>query len=438
MMELALLSLAPAAGLLAAYPRRTWGAVAVAVAAGLGSIAACLLCGPGERRLAAAVGLWSVAGALYAIHLCRREVQDCGHVHEKVRQLKVRRVETAKAAAEARAQGEETQRSHKESAALYAMVKGLSAALSWEEIKPRLETAVDQYLGVADFALYVAGRPPRSTWRVDRGGSRAEDDFQPLASRNLASSPGGAWVTLGRRLQEAALSPWQAHVLDRPERALCVPVIDNAELLGVFYVRLPDAADPRALLAKASAFAGEVAFAFRRVKLFQEMERLSEIDGVTGVHRRGAFDERLGEEVVRARTFKTTFCLMLLDIDHFKSLNDRYGHPFGDQVLRRIGEILNHSFYETDFVARYGGEEFGVILPRAQYDGARRKAEAVRNAIEFESFPIALETVRVTVSIGLAHFPRDAAAPEELFSQADLALYRAKSLGRNRVVEFTG
>ncbi|MFA6317988.1 MAG: GGDEF domain-containing protein [Elusimicrobiota bacterium] len=424
MLELALLSLAPSAGLLAAYPRRVWGAAAAAVVALLGSAAALLLYAPGDRLRALGVGLWSVAGAVYAIHLSLRESREHAHLHEKVVQLRGRRVEAAKAAAEARVRSEETQRLHKESTALYAMVKGLSAAISWDEIKPRLEAAVDQYLGVTDFALYVAG-------------VRGEDDFQPLAGRNLAGSPGGSWATLGRRLQESALSPWQAHVLDRPEKALCVPVLDNAELLGVLYVRLSASADPRTLLAKASAFAGEVGFAFRRVKLFQEMERLSQIDGLTGVHRRGSFDERLHDEAVRARTFKTTFCLLILDIDHFKSLNDRYGHPFGDQVLRRIGEILNHSFYETDFVARYGGEEFAVVLPRAQYDGARRKAEAVRNAIESEKFPIALETIQVTVSIGVAHFPRDAGTPEELVSQADQALYRAKSLGRNRVVEFT-
>ncbi|MBI5624695.1 MAG: GGDEF domain-containing protein [Elusimicrobia bacterium] len=424
MLELAFLSLAPAAGLLAAYPRRVSGAVFAAAVALAGSAAAFVLYAPGDRPLALGVGLWSVAGSLYAIHLSRRELREHGHVRDKVAQLRARRVDTAKAVAEARSRSEETQRNHKESTALYAMVKGLSAAISWDEIKPRLEAAVDQYLGVSGFALYVAGM-------------RGEDDFQPLAGRNLAGSPGSAWATLGRRLQEAALSPWQAHILDRPEKALCVPVLDNAELLGVLYLRLPDAADPRALLGKASAFAGEVAFAFRRVKLFQEMERLSQIDGLTGVHRRGSFDERLRDETVRSRTFKTTFCLLILDIDHFKSLNDRYGHPFGDQVLRRIGEVLNHSFYETDFVARYGGEEFAVILPRAQYDGARRKAEAVRTAIESESFAIALDTVRVTVSIGVAHFPRDAATPEELVSQADQALYRAKSLGRNRVVEFT-
>jgi two-component system cell cycle response regulator len=138
---------------------------------------------------------------------------------------------------------------------------------------------------------------------------------------------------------------------------------------------------------------------------------------------------------VRAKTFKTTLCLMMLDIDHFKRLNDRYGHPFGDQVLRRVGELLNASVYDTDFVARYGGEEFVVVLPRAEPAGALRKAEAIRRTLENERFALALETIRVTASFGIAHFPRDAATPEELIGQADAALYQAKSQGRNRVID---
>ena len=153
MMELALLSLAPGVGLLAAYPRRIWGAGAAAVVSLLGSAAAAVLYAPEDRYLAVGVGIWSVAGALYAIHLSRRELREHGHVRDKVAGLKAHRGEAAKAAAEARAQSEETQRLHKEATALYAMVKGLSAAISWEEIKPRLEAAVDQYLGVTEKSL---------------------------------------------------------------------------------------------------------------------------------------------------------------------------------------------------------------------------------------------------------------------------------------------
>jgi len=104
-------------------------------------------------------------------------------------------------------------------------------------------------------------------------------------------------------------------------------------------------------------------------------------------------------------------------------------------VLRRVGEILRTSVYDTDFVARYGGEEFAILLPRADPAGVLRKAEQIRRAIEGEVFELAMDRVPVTVSIGIAHFPRDAGDVETIVRAADQALYRAKESGRNRAVD---
>jgi diguanylate cyclase (GGDEF)-like protein len=316
---------------------------------------------------------------------------------------------------QAKALGNLAERENKETLVLYGMIKGLAESLTWEDVKPKLDAAVVQYFGMSEFTLFV---------RAIEG-----ESFQYLTGRG-----GKTWAVVERALQEQGLESGEAHLLHRPEAAVALPIRDGGEVLGYFYGKLPASADGQHVLAKASTFAAELAFAFRRVRLYQEMERLSQIDGLTGVHRRGAFDERIREEVVRAKTFRTTFGLMILDIDHFKRLNDRYGHPFGDQVLKRVGELLNGAVYETDFVARYGGEEFVIVLPRAEPEGALRKAEAIRRLIEAERFSLAFETIRVTVSIGLAHFPRDAGSPEELVARADSMLYRAKSQGRNQVV----
>ena len=164
------------------------------------------------------------------------------------------------------------------------------------------------------------------------------------------------------------------------------------------------------------------------------MEKFSLVDGLPAFRRR-VLDERLAEEVVRAQTFKTSFCLMLLDIDKFKTLNDTYGHQFGDEVLRRVGEILRGSVYETDFVARYGGEEFAILLPRAEPAGVLRKAEALRKAIESAAFDLAMQRVKVTISLGIAHYPRDGQTADAIVRQADRALYHAKDTGRNRAVD---
>lgn len=371
--------------------------------------------------LAIAAG-WGVVAAGCAWLLGARRGKE---VDEAERGLSALRASAAKAAEELerlRARGAEIEREHRESLAFYGMIKGLSEAISWEDLRPRLDSAIDQILGVAEYSLYTVS-------------SRVPGQLQPLSLRRLESSPGGSWSSLERYLQERGLTADQAFFSEQPEPAVGVPIQHNSETLGYFYARAPRGTRPDALLARAQTFVDEIGFAFRRVKLFQEVESLSRIDGLTGCFRRGDFDERLRHEIVRAKTFKTPLTLLLLDIDHFKRLNDRYGHPFGDQVLRRVGELLNASVYDTDFVARYGGEEFVVVLPRAEPEGALRKAEAIRRAIEAEHFTLALETIRVTVSIGVAHFPRDAATPDELVGQADAALYRAKSDGRNRVVD---
>jgi diguanylate cyclase (GGDEF)-like protein len=405
------------------YPRRGWAA-AVGLGAALALGAALLASASSGLYAAAALSAAGAAlDAALAWALCRRREADRAVSVARLDQIRARRAAIATQLAALKARGVSAEREHTETMAVYGMVKGLAEALTWEDVRPRIETAIEQYFGAGlEYALYVSGM-------------RGDADVRPLAQRGLRGSPGASWSTLQRALQEQGAAPQTPRALERPERAVGMPIREGAELLGYLYARVPEGGAPQAWLAKAQAFAAELVVAFKRVKLFQEVERLSEIDGLTGVRRRGAFDKRLAEEVVRARTFKTTFGLMLLDIDHFKDLNDRYGHPFGDQVLKRVGAVLNASVYETDFVARYGGEEFTVLLPRAEAPGAQRKAEAIRAAIEAESFTIGFETVKATVSIGLAHFPRDAASAEELVGRADAAMYAAKSGGRNRVVD---
>ena len=418
-----LAALLPAAGLWAGYPRRSWAAAA-ALGAALAAGAALLALAPERARASAALAAASaVAGAALSWRFVRRGEAEQEAADARLAVVRGQREKAAAELASLKDRGRDAEKQHREATALYGMVKGLAEALSWEEARPRVESALEQYFGPrVEYALYVADL-------------RGEGSVRPLSVRGLRVSPGAAWSTLERLLQEQGGSPNAPKVFDRPEAAVGMPIREGQELLGYLYARVPEGARSDDWLAMTQAFVSELGMAFRRVKLFQEVERLSEIDGLTGVRRRGAFDRRIADELVRARTFKTTFGLMLLDIDHFKSLNDRYGHPFGDQVLKRVGAVLNASVYETDFVARYGGEEFAIILPRAEPAGALRKAEAIRAAIEAERFPVGFEELQITISIGLAHFPRDAGTPEELVAGADAALYAAKSAGRNRVVD---
>ena len=416
-------ALLPPVALWAAYPRRPVAASAlfgVALAAG----AALLVAAPeGARAAAVLTALWGAAGSALAWRLARRREEDHRVMVERLESVRLQRDRMAEELRGLKARGHNAELAHREATALYGMVKSLSEAMSWEEARPRVEGALEQYFGPrVEYALYVAGL-------------RGEGDIRPLALRGLRVSPGASWSTLERILQEQGVTPASPRIFASPEPAVGVPIREGQELLGYLYARIPEGSSPESSLAKTQSFVSELGVAFRRVKLFQEVERLSEIDGLTGVRRRGAFDKKINEELVRAKTFKTTFCLMILDIDHFKGLNDRYGHPFGDQVLKRLGAVLNSLVYDTDFVARYGGEEFGIVLPRAEPAGALRKAESIRAAIEAELFTVGFEELRVTVSIGISHFPRDASTSEELVARADAALYAAKSAGRNRVVD---
>jgi len=171
-----------------------------------------------------------------------------------------------------------------------------------------------------------------------------------------------------------------------------------------------------------------------RVRLREELRRRSETDALTGIANRRRFHQALEIECIRSRRSRAPFSVLMIDLDYFKEVNDRFGHPAGDEVLRRVSERLVDSLRKTDLVARYGGEEFAVLLPETSEDGARVIAERIRVAICEE--PVEVEGARIIVSASVgvsSHGSDEVAHPEILLKEADLALYRAKATGRNRV-----
>ena len=167
----------------------------------------------------------------------------------------------------------------------------------------------------------------------------------------------------------------------------------------------------------------------------RRLEALATTDALTRVLNRRALVDRLGVEVDRARRFESALTLLLLDVDHFKAINDTEGHLAGDSVLRQLGVLLEDAVRKVDVVARYGGEEFVVILPETGMDGGAIFAERLKERIAAQDFDVGeSRTVHLTVSIGLATFPSPrVGSMEDLFARADEALYRAKSGGRNQV-----
>lgn len=187
----------------------------------------------------------------------------------------------------------------------------------------------------------------------------------------------------------------------------------------------------------------EIALASLDMKLFEterakeEAEKLAITDSLTGLFNRRFLEEKLANELIRVKAFKNYLSIVMADIDHFKRINDTYGHKVGDEVLKMLGIILKANVREEDVVARYGGEEFVILLHNVSKYDAYKIAERIRIEVEETSFKEIGVLERITISFGISCFPTDGEEAIDLLRKADQALYQAKSSGRNRVVIFT-
>lgn len=188
---------------------------------------------------------------------------------------------------------------------------------------------------------------------------------------------------------------------------------------------------------------GRLASAFNTMaaeleKTHQALRETSIRDSLTGLYNRREFDRLLRDELKRCNRYRHPLSLLMLDLDHFKAINDGHGHPVGDTVLREVAHIIKHEVRDSEeMVARYGGEEFVVIMPETDKLGAAVLAERIRAAVAAYTFSgDESHPLNVAVSIGLAGFPNDADSSEKLIAAADHALYAAKRAGRNRVCSF--
>jgi len=201
--------------------------------------------------------------------------------------------------------------------------------------------------------------------------------------------------------------------------------------VGLVYVIQPMPLDRETLIRLAFRISRFVTNGWRQTNL---MNRLVHIDTLTGVHNRAFFDDQLVLEIERAQRRQSKLVLLLGDIDHFKDVNDRYGHPAGDRVLKSVARELLRGLRRIDLVCRVGGEEFALVLPNTELEAARDIITRiqVRIANLRLSDPDADEPLRVTISFGGATFPGAGDTPEELYRNADRMLYLSKQRGRNR------
>jgi diguanylate cyclase (GGDEF)-like protein len=170
----------------------------------------------------------------------------------------------------------------------------------------------------------------------------------------------------------------------------------------------------------------------------KELEILSVTDSLTGLYNRKHLMESLSGEINRSSRYERPFSLLIIDIDHFKKFNDKYGHLAGDEVLRKMGHVFRQSIRSCDYAARYGGEEFIILMPEIGQDEGVKAAERIRGSVAKEKIDANGHPVTVTISVGVAAFPKHGEDAQAIISKADAALYKAKKGGRDRVMLATG
>lgn len=213
------------------------------------------------------------------------------------------------------------------------------------------------------------------------------------------------------------------------ETFMAVNLFSGNRLNGIFAINGVISDD----IIRSIILANQFSMVLERIRLYELVQELAITDGLTNMFVRRYFLERAREELERGRHFNAPVSFVMIDIDHFKRCNDKYGHLVGDAVLKDTAAILKKSVREIDLLGRYGGEEFSLLLPETAKKGASLVAERLRKTIETSEITAYDEKIYVTMSMGVASFPDDAEDINQLIDRADQTLYKAKEGGRNRV-----
>jgi diguanylate cyclase (GGDEF)-like protein len=299
---------------------------------------------------------------------------------------------------------------------LFDAVQQLASLLDPVTVRQRLMEFVRSIIGKGTIHYFAGSSPrdPMDQWLMDRKIS--------LLVTDLAQDTRFKTVRAGNEVRSI----------------LAAPIVVERQLVGIirlngFEPQMYGVGDLRIL----EALSLMASLALENLQLLAKLHEGAVRDNLTGLYTRKFFDERVAEEILRAGRYQTEFCLLIMDIDHFKRYNDTYGHAAGDQVLVRFSQVLQRLVRPVDILARYGGEEFVLILPQVTLVQARAMAETIRQTIAAESFRFGSDAAsqeRVTVSIGLSNFPHEATIASQLLRVADYRLYQAKEGGRNQVV----
>jgi diguanylate cyclase (GGDEF)-like protein len=329
--------------------------------------------------------------------------------------------------------------SKREQEILYRASQALSTALTQDAV---MEAGLDAAADIAphDFAAITEYQPEGRRHIVKRAVGERALDLQGLRFRDNASLT--AMVVKNRHYlpyrgdfdaKQQVLFTKKAKIKGM-ESLLVLPLVVREEPIGTLIVASKTSSAFGASIRETlQALANQLAVSLANARAVRQLEELATTDGLTGCLNKRAFLSELHQKLMAAQRFGRKLSLIVTDLDHFKAVNDTYGHAAGDRVLQELGRVLKQVKRETDLVARFGGEEFCVLCEETDARGAQLLAERVREELANTELQTELGALRVTASLGVATFPDHAKSAEELFSQGDKALYEAKNRGRNQV-----
>jgi diguanylate cyclase (GGDEF)-like protein len=313
----------------------------------------------------------------------------------------------------------------------------LKAVASLRDVDSLLDAVLERvtdFLG-AKSAFVMLLDPEEGDLYVERSLAVDDEEALPKGSRvKWGEGIPGRVAASGKPVLQGAATAGQEDKLS----LICVPLRIENQSIGCLMVEQKKAGQfSKVDLELVSLLGQETSLAIERARLYSQMEQMSITDPLTKLSNRRYFDNRLNEELSRAQRNEHSLCVTMLDIDHFKKVNDTYGHAMGDTVLKGVAEIIRREARGTDLPARYGGEEFILVAPETTLDAAQVLAERLRQAVEQTEFAgegeDETQKLHVTISLGVAAFPDSASDKDSLVKRADQALYGAKEGGRNQV-----
>jgi len=325
----------------------------------------------------------------------------------------------------------------------------LCQALTLEQV---MQTAFDAAAEIADYDLGVIALYDKARHRHRISSIRAKEGCEHMVSGSeltgyeYRDNSGLAamvvknkhYLPAGGELRDQSTPIFTKKVVFRDAESLLVlPLLSADEAIGTLTLvsrrRHRFRKDIREML---GVIANQVAISLQNGLMYKKMETMATTDGLTGLTNHRTFQERFANLLERSARHQHPAAVLLCDVDHFKKVNDTYGHPVGDEVLRQVARVLKAATRKIDIPARYGGEEFAVVLEATDEAGALQLANRIREDVGNLVMDSDKGPFKVTMSIGVSTFPADAEDRAELIERADLALYHAKESGRNRVVSF--